>query len=960
MGIFDKISGRVNDIIDEVMIPDDVHRAHETAMAHLADGQADKALQVLKTSAATKPNIARTHYLMGKAHLALGDLEHGVDAFEVSLGIRPQALTHVQLAGVYEALGRAREAEHHYQCALDTDEKGSWRFEAHFGLGRVLLNSGRASKAAKELRRAMAIEATDSVRVTLAEALYQRGEYDDALKLLEDVTGVGVEAVKALLTAKLHEATGQLEQARKAYEDIVEISNNAEALLGAARLNLAHGRAGKADEYARRAADNAPEHQPEAFQIRGAALLKLGRPSEAKTVLEAALAAQANPKTALVLAQVSVELGANEEAIRHFEAAMSGGASTKAEAGLGLAKVRRKASDRAGARLSLLEVIRSSPLPQVSAESHLELAELALENDDPAQAILWVQEGLQIPADASDALNDVRERALEALRPNWRLPDALVDPLSLSDVLDQLIQHAANDVRLTEFVPGIQRVSSQLEAPLSMAIVGEFNAGKSTIVNSLVGESVLPTGVLPTTAHSGILKYGPRKAARVFDMEGGVKEVGLDEAKKLMKTNADAIEHLEFIYPHPALRIVEYWDTPGFNAANERHEEVARRALESAEAILWVMDANQVLSQTEFDLIDNIPDAGERLVVVINKVDRLGNKTQRAKAVGELQEYVEENLDGYILGTFAISALSYWEGDEAAKKDSGFEEFVEFVDSQIVDRAGRIKLVEGRRNLQSLLDGLCEFRDGLAATTAAHLEAVENLRNWLHEEAAASNERAMALVRSLDDQLDFMLAGIESEIMEAMRPSTSIINSKLHLTDDDKRFLLELVEERLASVLQHALQQQLEDLNQLESAIAQGFDPIFRGLSVMDTRAMQGRLDGFFDESQTLQRLLEDRVYGQIRAETRGRVAASGDEVLNSIVVAQSDKGSWRVILRRLVPRLDVGMALTQWYVEYFENAFRLLVRARADLELTRLEARYRYDYSGLLQLVAKDSHLPT
>ena len=171
---------------------------------------------------------------------------------------------------------------------------------------------------------------------------------------------------------------------------------------------------------------------------------------------------------------------------------------------------------------------------------------------------------------------------------------------------------------------------------------------------------------------------------------------------------------------------------------------------------------------------------------------------------------------------------------------------------------------------------------------------------------------------------------------------------------------MELVEERLASVLQHALQQQLEDLNQLESAIAQGFDPIFRGLSVMDTRAMQGRLDGFFDESQTLQRLLEDRVYGQIRAETRGRVAASGDEVLNSVVVAQTDKGSWRAILRRLVPRLDVGNALTQWYVEYFENAYRLLVRARADLELTRLEARYRYDYSGLLQLVAKDSHLPT
>ena len=158
----------------------------------------------------------------------------------------------------------------------------------------------------------------------------------------------------------------------------------------------------------------------------------------------------------------------------------------------------------------------------------------------------------------AERVDDQIRQTLEQMRPRWDLPEALDGPLDVERTVDALQEFIARDTRLVDFMAPTQKIARQMNAPLSIAIVGEFNAGKSTLINALVGEEIVPMGVLPTTAHTGIIQYGPRQAARIIWRDGRVEEVDFAQAKRAMKQNSDAIDYLEYLNPHPELRAVHF------------------------------------------------------------------------------------------------------------------------------------------------------------------------------------------------------------------------------------------------------------------------------------------------------------------------------------------------------------------------------------------------------------------
>jgi small GTP-binding protein len=178
----------------------------------------------------------------------------------------------------------------------------------------------------------------------------------------------------------------------------------------------------------------------------------------------------------------------------------------------------------------------------------------------------------------------------------------------------------------------LRRSVLQLDRLFLLVVIGEFNAGKSALINALVGERLLEEGVTPTTTRLQILQYGeaPRRGA-----------------------DADGTDTLSA--PIPLLRNLNIVDTPGTNAVFRDHERLTSEFIPQADLVLFVTSADRPFTESERAFLETIRDWGKKVVIVINKIDLLEHERDR----DTLQRFVAHHattLFGHTPTAFAVSS----------------------------------------------------------------------------------------------------------------------------------------------------------------------------------------------------------------------------------------------------------------------------------------------------------------
>ncbi len=228
--------------------------------------------------------------------------------------------------------------------------------------------------------------------------------------------------------------------------------------------------------------------------------------------------------------------------------------------------------------------------------------------------------------DALDRVTDPAARAwaaslAEAACALWLAPERAAWP----DILSALLE-GARQVGTAADLAQVEALSSELDKPISLAIVGEFNAGKSTFINALLGVDVAPTGVLPTTATLHRVAWAPDPFARVI-VRGApdrvVPHAALKATLAALTREGQAVSRVQIYAPIERLRWVEIIDTPGFNAPDPEHAKAARGAFDDAHAVAWLLDATLPLKATEAAVLKDVAAMGLPIIVVLNKLDRL-------------------------------------------------------------------------------------------------------------------------------------------------------------------------------------------------------------------------------------------------------------------------------------------------------------------------------------------------
>ncbi|SHP76952.1 isoniazid inductible protein IniC [Mycobacteroides abscessus subsp. abscessus] len=196
--------------------------------------------------------------------------------------------------------------------------------------------------------------------------------------------------------------------------------------------------------------------------------------------------------------------------------------------------------------------------------------------------------------------------------------------------LDQWLQLCATNQKFKDIETELTTLRADIEDELTIMISGEFNAGKSTFINALLGEKVLSSDVTPETAMVTKLTYGEKRKVIAHYLNGKSQvydDVWLEqltaEREGRFKSIRHQLSHVELQIPIELLKNHTIIDTPGLNANNEYHTNATERFLARTDFAIFLFHAMNVGTATEINWLKKFNDVGIQPFGVINRIDEL-------------------------------------------------------------------------------------------------------------------------------------------------------------------------------------------------------------------------------------------------------------------------------------------------------------------------------------------------
>jgi small GTP-binding protein len=256
----------------------------------------------------------------------------------------------------------------------------------------------------------------------------------------------------------------------------------------------------------------------------------------------------------------------------------------------------------------------------------------------------------------------------------------------------------------------VEDLLATLEDLFTIVIVGEFNAGKSSIINTLFGAKLRVEGPIPVDDRISLLRFG--------------------ETQSLKRISDFVVEQF---YPVDFLRNITLVDTPGTNSIVARHQEITEDYIPRADLVLFVTSIDRPLSESERKFLEYIREWGKKIVFVLNKVD-----TKDDAEIAQVLDYLKTN----VRTIFGFDPVIY---PVSAKTRKGFDALEDYI-FKVLSEKERIRI-----KLQAPLDTI-------ASLARKQFVMIESRREIL----AADKTR----IESITAQLDKARADLEGNFRQ--------------------------------------------------------------------------------------------------------------------------------------------------------------------------------------------------
>ena len=317
---------------------------------------------------------------------------------------------------------------------------------------------------------------------------------------------------------------------------------------------------------------------------------------------------------------------------------------------------------------------------------------------------------------------------------------------------------------LTESTPSLEEIGLLVEARKGLeelfllVIVGEFNAGKSSVINAMLGQKALKEGILPTTNEITVLKFGEKPRT--------------EQSKDGFYTQ---------LIPADLLREVNIVDTPGTNVILERQQRLTEEFVPRADLVLFVLSADRPMTESEVKFLSYIRKWGKKVAFVINKCDRLENQGEVDEVSGFVADNAERLLGVTDPAVLPVSAKAALAAKEKGGSELDFARLEDYILSFLGagDKKGKNSGEGLRLKLGTPLQvGTMLFGAAEEILAQERAEAVEELQQAEGVDAAMDKYRA-----AMEADFGAQVQAVRTAVMGAVGRCDDLLDATLRLTN---------------------------------------------------------------------------------------------------------------------------------------------------------------------------------
>lgn len=410
----------------------------------------------------------------------------------------------------------------------------------------------------------------------------------------------------------------------------------------------------------------------------------------------------------------------------------------------------------------------------------------------------------------------------------------------------------------------------------NIAIVGEFNRGKSSLINALLGKkNVLPVSIKPTTASINKVIYGLKPYADILYKDGSSENIDLSNGSDILKqyltkltdessAKAEKIKEVLVYYPVDYCRNgVTIIDTPGLND-DAAMTDITLSVLPTADVAIMVLMATAPYSQSENDFLENKILAGDigKVLFVVNGIDQMHSEEEKQRIIDTIKHRIEiaslkkvkslygEESEKFLayknkLGNIRVFGISAKKAVKAKEEkntlllaESKLPDFEEALERFIVEERGAISLLNPLNKLKTtsvaIMRSCAERQAALKMDLNEFIERCDKAKQEINElkgnqtvELSRISEAAQATYQDLTPEVDTFWTAVMSAIDDTIDTYPISI-------EDLKKERIDETQKKLITEVQKALEQTAEKKSEY-----------IKECIIQDLQAETNRLSGF-------------------------------------------------------------------------------------------------------------------